>query len=383
VPAPVTVVLRFSPLAMIDALNEILDSILTGAGLFWRALWALAFGYAISAAIQVFVSRERATQYLGEGTPPQLALAAVLGFISSSCSFAALSATRSLITKGAALKSALAFMFASTNLAIEVAALSFIFLGWQYSLALFVGAPVLIATMSIFVTVTKPDQLFKQAIQHAEEAESEHQHGESTGRGPLKERLTRIQEWQTVGVAYLGEWRMVYVELFAGFLAAGFVATLVPESFFEALFPTGGSVWWQLPVQALMAPVIALITVIGSMGNGPLAAILANNGVLFGAIMTFLYADFLVPPALRINARYYGWKFSAYLAAVFTVSAVLSGIAVHLIFAAVDALPDGAKSIDELSRFKLDYTLVLNILSLITAASLLYLRRQARMNGGH
>ncbi len=37
----------------------------------------------------------------------------VLGFASSSCSFAALSATRSLFTKGAALTSALAFTFAS------------------------------------------------------------------------------------------------------------------------------------------------------------------------------------------------------------------------------------------------------------------------------
>lgn len=35
------------------------DAGYAGAGLFWKALRALALGYAISAAIQVFVSRGR------------------------------------------------------------------------------------------------------------------------------------------------------------------------------------------------------------------------------------------------------------------------------------------------------------------------------------
>ena len=145
------------------------DAIVTGAGLFWRAAWALALGYAISAAIQVFVSRRAAAQRLGDGSPAQLTLAALLGFVSSSCSFAALSATRSLWTKGAALTSALAFMFASTNLAVEVAALAFIFLGWQYALALFAGAPILIAVMAVLVRFSRPDRLAKSAEERAEQ----------------------------------------------------------------------------------------------------------------------------------------------------------------------------------------------------------------------
>jgi uncharacterized membrane protein YraQ (UPF0718 family) len=103
----------------VDVLSAIGDALYTAAGLLWRAAWALVLGYAVSAAIQVFVSRRQAAKYLGEGTPRQLGLAAVLGF-ASSCSFAALVATRSLWTKGAALTAALAFMFASTNLAVEV-----------------------------------------------------------------------------------------------------------------------------------------------------------------------------------------------------------------------------------------------------------------------
>lgn len=356
----------------------VIDALSTSAGLFWKALWALALGYAVSAFIQVFVSKHDAGKYLGKGSPKQLSLAALLGFASSSCSFAALSATRSLFTKGAALVSSLAFMFASTNLAIEVAVLAYIFLGWQYSLALFIGAPILIAVMAVIVKVTKPEKLTELARKHAQEVEMDHVHGAETIEGSWRERIKTKQAWQKVGVAYSSEWNMVYKELFAGFLVAGFVATAVPASFFQSLFPTDVTAWWQLPLQALMAPLIAIITVIGSMGNGPLAAVLANNGVLFGAIMTFLYADFIVPPALRINARYYGWKFSAYLAFIFTVSAVISGVIVHVFFAVLGILPEGAKSIEQLASFSIDYTFFLNILSIGIAGMLFYLQRTTR-----
>lgn len=356
--------------------DGIIQSIVTGAGLFWKAFWALALGYAVSAAIQVFVSKDKAAQYLGSGSPRQLGLAALLGFASSSCSFAALSATRSLFTKGASLVSSLAFMFASTNLAIEVAILSYIFLGWQYALALFMGAPILIVVTAIFVKLTKPNKLTRTALKHAKSVESSHQHGQRKLKGSLIERLKRKESWLIVGTAYVAEWKMVYKELIAGFLVAGFVATLVPGSFFQSLFPIGGNSYLQLIEQSLLAPVAALITVIGSMGNGPLAALLANNGVMFGAIMTFLYSDFIVPPALKINARYYGWKFSLYLGSVFVLSAVVAGITIHLLFQVLGILPEVAKSIEELSRFKIDYTFFLNLFSLIIALFLFYLKKQ-------
>jgi len=253
--------------------SAVSDAVYTGAGLFWKALWALALGYAISAAIRVFISRRAAAERLGSGTPPQLGLAMALGFASSSCSFAALSATRSLFTKGAALTSALAFMFASTNLAIEVAALAFIFLGWQYVVALFVGAPILVAVMAVLVRLTRPERLTDAAREHAEQAEGEDMNP-SQGLPPsLAERFRDQRAWHRVGTSYVAEWRMVWKELLIGFLIAGAIAALVPSSFFQALFPSDGGSWWLVLVQALLAPVLAVLTFIGSMGNGPLAAI--------------------------------------------------------------------------------------------------------------
>lgn len=174
---------------MIAFVSALWDAVYTGAALFWKALWALALGYAISAGIQVFVSRREAAKRLGSGTPPQLGLAMLLGFASSSCSFAALSATRSLFTKGAALTSALAFMFASTNLAIEVAALAFIFLGWQYVLALFVGAPILVAVMAALVRLTEPGRLTDHARERAQQTEGMDMNPTEGLPGSLKERL--------------------------------------------------------------------------------------------------------------------------------------------------------------------------------------------------
>lgn len=363
-------------------MSSVWDALVTAAGLFWRALWALALGYAISSVIQVFVSRRQAARHLGGGSPRQLGLAMLLGFAASSCSFAALSATRSLLAKGAAVTSALAFMFASTNLAIEVAALAFIFLGWQYAVGLFIGAPILVAIMAVIVRLTLPDQWVDDALEQARNVEGHDMDRTEELPKSLRERIRDRRAWERVGSAYVGEWRMVWKELLIGFTVAGAIAALVPDSVFEAMFPRGDSAW-LVPLQALLAPVLAVLTFIGSMGNGPLAAILAENGVVFGALMAFLYADFVVPPALKINANYYGWRFAGYLGLVFSVAAVVSGVIMHGLFGLAGAVPSGARNLDELTAFRVDYTLFLNIGALAVAAVLVVAaRRSDAADGG-
>ncbi len=354
-------------------IDTILESLYTSAGLFWKAFWALALGYAFSSVIQVFISKKAAAKHLGNSTPKQLGLAASLGFISSSCSFAALSATRALWTKGASLISSLAYMFASTNLAIEVAILAYIFLGWEYALALFVGAPIIIIIQSVLVKLTYPKNLAKEALDRAKEKSGTSMDPSESLPASFSGKIKSKKTWNRVSNTYKGEWKMVYKEIAVGFLIAGFVATLVPNSFFQLIFPTDLSLFIMLPLQALMAPILAIITVIGSMGNGPLAAILANNGVVFGAIMAFLYADFNVPPAVKINANYYGWKFAAYLAFITAISAVLTGITIHLLFGLFNILPTAAKNINELATFAIDYTFWLNVIA-ATIAIILFAR---------
>ena len=213
-------------------MSAVWEVVSTAAGLFWRAAWALALGYAVSSIIQVFISRRQAAKHLGEGGAPQLGLAMLLGFASSSCSFAALSATRSLLTKGAAVTSALAFMFASTNLAIEVAALAFIFLGWQYAVALFLGAPILVGAMAVTVRLTLPEGLADQALERARDVEGRGMDHAEGLPSKLRERLGDTRAWGRVGDAYIAEWRMVWKELLVGFAVAGAIAALVPDRVF-------------------------------------------------------------------------------------------------------------------------------------------------------
>ena len=111
----------------------------TTLGLFWTAFWAFGLGYLISSMIQVFVSRERMREAMGEAGPRSIALGSFFGFISSSCSFAALSTTRALFIKGAGLIPSLAFLLASTNLVIELGIVIGVFLSWQFVVGEYVG----------------------------------------------------------------------------------------------------------------------------------------------------------------------------------------------------------------------------------------------------
>src|SRR3546814_13686701 len=86
----------------------------------WEALWELIFGYMSSAGIQVLSSREQMARTLGDRGAKQTGLAAFFGFVSSSCSFAALAASRSVLVKGAHPANSLAFLISSTNLVLEL-----------------------------------------------------------------------------------------------------------------------------------------------------------------------------------------------------------------------------------------------------------------------
>lgn len=132
------------------------DAALTSLGFFWMAFWAFALGYIISSCIQVFVARERMQKSMGEAGTGSVALATLFGFISSSCSFAAIATSKSLFKKGAGLIPALAFLLASTNLVIELGIIIAIFLGWQFVVGEYVGGILLILCMWLIV---KSDRL--------------------------------------------------------------------------------------------------------------------------------------------------------------------------------------------------------------------------------
>jgi uncharacterized membrane protein YraQ (UPF0718 family) len=331
-------------------------------GLFWMAFWAFGLGYLISSLIQVFVTEARMKRTMGEAGPKSVALGTFFGFISSSCSFAALATSRSLFAKGAGIVPALAFLLASTNLVIELGIIIAVFLSWQFVVAEYLGGALLILFMWLVVRLTRPGKLIKAARDRAREQE-----GADDEEVPDWRKMIRRREgWRMVANRYVMEWSMVWKDVTIGFTVAGIVAAFVPQSFFQWLFIGSGSEdisFLQLLQHALIGPVAAFFTFIGSMGNIPLAAVLFSNGVSFAGVMAFIFSDLVVLPVLRIQAKYYGWRFALYVLGVFLVVLVAATIAMHYGFLLAGVLPDPstAKSVTEREFFLIDYTFFLNL----------------------
>lgn len=359
-------------------------SAVTSVGLFWMAFWAFGLGYLISSLIQVFVSRERMKRTMGESGPRSVALGTGFGFISSSCSFAALATTRALFVKGAGLIPSLAFLLASTNLVIELGIVIGVFLGWQFIVGEYVGGILLILLMWLLVRVTFPTDLVDEARSNARESSSAE---ESSEVPDWKDLVTSLEGWQRVANRYMMEWKMVWKDVTIGFTVAGVIAAFVPTSFFQALFVGSGGAepgFLDVLLQALVGPVAAFFTFIGSMGNIPLAAVLFDNGVSFAGIMAFIFSDLVVFPVVRIQAKYYGWKMALYILAVFLAVLIASSLILYYAFELTGYLPKApaAAGITEREFFSVDYTFFLNVIFLLVSAAFFYFSLKGSNGGG-
>ena len=115
----------------------------------WQVTWSLILGFTLSAIIQALIRRETITRLLGDDRPRTLAVATGLGAASSSCSYAAVALARSLFRKGASFTSAMVFEIASTNLVIELGIILALLISWQFTLAEFVGGPIMIVLLAV------------------------------------------------------------------------------------------------------------------------------------------------------------------------------------------------------------------------------------------
>lgn len=346
----------------------------TSVGFFWKSGWAFVFGYFISAVIQAFVPKKKLTRYMGKPNINSVSLATLFGAASSSCSFAALAAARALVQKGAHFIVAVAFMFASTNLVIELGVLILIFLGWQYLAAELFGGLVLIAISSMLIALSYPRRWASEAREKVSEESDEEEDFD------WRRRIKSREGWFLVGQKFVSDWAMVWEEILIGFTVAGFVAVLVPASFWSMIFLADLAdtlpPWLVALENAMIAPFVAAATFIGSMGNIPLATVLNANGVLFAGIMGFIYSDLMVPPLVQVNAKYYGWKMALYIAATMFISIVVTALILNGLFALLGIVPESSKAISELTQFKIDYTFWMNLVSVLIVSTLVTFSRK-------
>ncbi|KQC34344.1 permease [Nonlabens sp. YIK11] len=347
----------------------------TSVGFFWMALWAFALGYIISSMIQIFVTEKRMQKTMGGAEGKGVLLGTFFGFISSSCSFAALASTKSIFKKGASFISSMAFLLASTNLVIELGIIISIFLGWQFVVGEYLGGILLILISWLLIRIINPKKLIDKARNNLKDDQDESEEASKD----WKKQIVKEESWARVSKKYKMEWQMVWKDVTVGFTIAGIVAAFVPDSFFQTLFINSGPgntdfSFFEILEHIIVGPVAAFLTFIGSMGNIPLAALLFGKGVSFAGVMAFIFSDLVVFPVLRINARYYGWKMSLFILFLLFTALIGAALTLHYGFDLLNMLPDPSQvKIQDSTYFKIDYTFYLNLTFLVISGYLVYL----------
>jgi uncharacterized protein len=358
---------------MADVISTIGEGFKQSFLMAYEVWWALVLGFAISAIVQSWVPRERVESALsGSGIGP-LAKATGLGAASSSCSYAAIAIAKSLFQKGASAATSLAFQFASTNLVWELGLVIWILIGWQFTLAEFVGGFVLIALMAILLRRFVSPKLEEQAREHARHAQVKHQHravGESMS---WRERFTSVAAWSDVAHNFRGDWKMLWKEITIGFLLAGFIG-LLGNDFFNSLFIEDAPPAVKTIENVIAGPIIAVLSFVCSVGNAPLAAVLWSGGISFAGVIAFIFADLIVLPIIAAYIKYYGWAYALRITALMFVTIVIAALIVDGLFGVAGLIPDTRPSRSDIfGSVELNYKLVLNVLGLAIFAALFYL----------
>ena len=354
---------------------QLLDALNTAFGMSWEILWALILGFALSGIVQAVLSKSEMTRLLPDDRPRTLAIACGLGAASSSCSYAAVALARSLFRKGANFTAAMAFEFASTNLVIELGIILAVLMGWQFTLAEFIGGPIMIGVLAILFRLFLKPRMVAAAKAQADRGlqglmEGHAEMDMSVHGGPIPSRLFSAKGFTATSHYYVMDWAAIYKDIAIGLLLAGAAAAWVPDSFWQGFFlvdhPLAAKIWGPL-----IGPVVAVLSFVCSIGNVPLAAVLWNGGISFGGVASFIFADLIVLPILNIYRKYYGIKMSAFLLATFYVAMVVAGYIVEVLFGVLGLVPEQrAANVVDHAEVSLNYTTVLNVIFLVLTAVL-------------
>jgi uncharacterized membrane protein YraQ (UPF0718 family)/YHS domain-containing protein len=356
-------------------------SLKEGFFMFWETLWPLILGFTLSGAVQAFVSREALQAKLGDHGPAAVARASGYGMASSSCSYAASAMAKSLFVKGADFVAAAVFMFASTNLVIELGIVLVVLMGWQFAASEFVGGVIMIVLLASLGGLWLRGKLVVEARRRLATDSGHHPGYEQSDAGsaalqraPWGTRLRSKAGWADAATYTMADLTMLRRELLVGFTVAGFLAVAVPTGFWSTVFIHGHG-WGTSLENAAVGPFIALISFVCSIGNVPLAAALWKGGIAFGGVVSFLFADLISLPLLLVYRRYYGTRLTLRMLAVFWGVMSAAGLATEAIFRAAGLVPTKRPAQVAPAHFSWDYTTYLNIAFLVVFAVLYWAYR--------
>ncbi|MET4923252.1 permease [Streptomyces sp. PSRA5] len=356
-------------------MHAVLHALSIAGSMTWEITWALILGFALSAVVQAVVRKSTVVALLGDDRPRTLAVAAGLGAASSSCSYAAVALARSLFLKGANFTAAMAFEIASTNLVVELGVILALLMGWQFTVAEFVGGPVMIVVLAVLFRLFLRDGLLRRARAQAGRGLAGSMEGHAAmdmsvrSEGSFARRLFSREGFTATSHVFVMEWAAILRDLVIGLLIAGAIAAWVPDSFWRAFFfdghPLASKLWGPL-----IGPLVAIASFVCSIGNVPLAVVLWKGGISFGGVVAFIFADLLILPILNIYRKYYGARTALFLLGTFYVAAVVAGYVVEFTFGGLGLVPDQADARIPMEGITWNYTTFLNIAFLVLAAVL-------------
>jgi uncharacterized membrane protein YraQ (UPF0718 family) len=353
--------------------------------MFWATLWALVLGFALSGAVQAFVSRQTMQRRLGDHRPSSVARASLYGMVSSSCSYAASAMARSVFVRGADFLAAMVFMFASTNLVIELGIVLLVLIGWQFLAAEFIGGTIMIVLLVLVGTLWFRGRALSQAREVAEEGPGGHEHSvaseEALEREGWRRRIRSLSGWSDAATYTMSDATMLRREMVIGFVVAGFLTVLVPAHVWADIFVQGHGFWTSLQ-NAVVGPFVAIISFVCSIGNVPLAAALWHGGVSFGGVVAFIFADLITLPLLVIYRKQYGPGMTWRMLGVFWLVMSSAGLITEYLFRWLGWLPTPGSGQVVGDTLQWNYTTVLNIVALVAFGILYWLYRNRDALGG-
>ena len=357
-------------------LDPILHALSISFAMTWEILWALVLGFTLSALVEAVVPKSQITRLLPDASPRSLTIASLLGAASSSCSYAAVALARSLFLKGADFTAAMAFEIASTNLVIELGIVLVILMGWQFAAAEFVGGAVMIVILALLLRMFLTARRVADARAQAEKRLRGYMEGHaemdmSVSEGNLWQKIFSARGFTAVSHLFVMDWASVIRDVVGGLLIAGALAAWVPETFWKVFFlsdePRLAFFWGPL-----VGPIVSVVSFVCSIGNVPLAAVLWNNGISFGGVISFIFADLIILPILSIKRKYYGTGVTVFLFATFYAAMALAGLLVELLFGALGLIPHERNALVIEPSLSWNYTTVLNFVFLALAGLLLF-----------
>jgi uncharacterized membrane protein YraQ (UPF0718 family)/YHS domain-containing protein len=361
--------------------------------MFWETLWPLILGFTLSGAVQAFVPRARLERTMGDHRPAAVARASGWGMAFSSCSYAATMA-KSLFQKGADFTTAMVFMFASTNLVVELGIVLVVLLGWQFAAAEFIGGPIMITLLALTGSFVIGRHLARQARDRLASGRTADGHGHQAmvgvgedrqaelEREPLSEKLRSRAAWSDAASYTVADLTMLRRELVFGYVIAGFLAVLVPTHTWNAVFLHGHGFWTTLE-NVIVGPFIAVISFVCSIGNVPLAAALWHGGISFGGVIAFIFADLITLPLLLIYRKYYGRCSPSDCCCGSGQSWPSPDPIVEELFSATGLIPHNRSQAIAQTHFQWNYTTFLNIAFIVIGGYLYWLyRNRGRFGGG-